>query len=94
MQGLFSDKIFVSSEFEEYAYSECSSLSLAEFIVEWELRLDAATAAGCHYSEVGFKWNFVCIKLLRQRVADSDSVRYINFLTGSVFGQGLLAVKF
>jgi hypothetical protein len=27
-------------------------------------------------------------------VADSDSVRYINFLTGSVFGQGLLAVKF
>jgi hypothetical protein len=49
---------FFSAEFEEYAYSECSSLSLAEFIVEWELRLDAATAAGCHYSEVSLNMEF------------------------------------
>ena len=38
------------SDFEEYSYSD-RSLSMADFVAEWEMRQEAAKAAGCEYSE-------------------------------------------
>jgi hypothetical protein len=39
-----------TSEFEEYSYSGRSQ-SMADFVAEWEMRQEAAAAAGCEYSE-------------------------------------------
>jgi hypothetical protein len=38
-------------EFEEYVYEEKDGQSVADYIRGWEARLEAATAAGCDYSD-------------------------------------------
>jgi hypothetical protein len=38
------------NEFEEYRFYD-KSLSLAQFIGQWEARLAAAVAAGCEYND-------------------------------------------
>jgi hypothetical protein len=57
------------NEFEEYRFYD-KSLSLAQFIGQWEARLAAAVAAGCEYNDtvLAFKglWHMIEIHVFKK----------------------------